>query len=88
MLVMMSDALNQVFAYHEATKHSWESVRGSHHGLDWANKPLLFKIYPDAPAIVLPREVSAPVMPARRFRRPSAWWKPSRSMVRRAKSSR
>jgi SagB-type dehydrogenase family enzyme len=54
----------RALAYHEATKHSWQSVRGGHHVLDWANKPLPFKIYPDLPALTLPREVAAPAMPA------------------------
>jgi SagB-type dehydrogenase family enzyme len=31
--------------YHEGTKHSPASVRSSLHYLDWANKPLAFKIY-------------------------------------------
>jgi len=51
-------------AYHEATKHSWRSVRSSDHFLDWETKPSLFKIYPDAPVVTLSREVPAPVMPA------------------------
>jgi len=51
-------------AYHEATKHSWASVRQSGHGLDWAIKPFPFKVYPDAPQTLLPREVSPPAMPA------------------------
>lgn len=51
-------------AYHEATKHSWQSVRASEHVLDWANKPFLFKVYPDAPAVPLPRDLPAPEMPA------------------------
>lgn len=57
-------AAGRARAYHEATKHSWESVRASHHVLDWANKPLPFKVYPDAPALALPREVPALAMPA------------------------
>src|SRR5262249_61410662 len=49
--------------YHQATKHSWTSVRSSPHALDWANKPFLFKVYPDAPAVPLPREVAPPGRP-------------------------
>jgi SagB-type dehydrogenase family enzyme len=51
-------------AYHEATKHSWASVRSDQHALDWANKPFLFKVYPDVPALPLPREVPPPALPA------------------------
>jgi SagB-type dehydrogenase family enzyme len=50
-------------AYHEATKHSWASVRSDRHVLDWANKPFLFKVYPEAPAVPLPREVAPPTLP-------------------------
>ncbi|HEV2712451.1 MAG TPA: SagB/ThcOx family dehydrogenase [Gaiellaceae bacterium] len=32
--------------YHEATKHSWESVRRLSHPLDWANQPRPYKEYP------------------------------------------
>jgi SagB-type dehydrogenase family enzyme len=46
--------------YHDLTKHSPASVRGDRHFLDWAQKPLLFKDYPDAPAVPLPREIPAP----------------------------
>ena len=51
-------------AYHSATKHSRASVRGDSHVLDWANKPFLFKVYPDVPVVPLPREVPPPAMPA------------------------
>lgn len=43
--------------YHEATKHSWLSVRRGNHVLDWDIKPFPFKVYPDAPAVPLPREI-------------------------------
>ena len=49
--------------YHQATKHTWTSVRRDLHALDWANKPFLFKVYPDAPAVPLPREVPPPGRP-------------------------
>ena len=50
-------------AYHDATKHSRESVYASRHALDWDQKPLPFKIYPDAPATALPRGVASPARP-------------------------
>ena len=51
-------------AYHEATKHSRASVRNDRHTLDWANKPFLFKVYPEIPAVPLPREVRPPSLSA------------------------
>ena len=41
--------------YHNATKHTYWSVRGGH-GLDWPNQPLPFKIYKDLESIQLPRD--------------------------------
>src|SRR5260370_35223295 len=41
----------------EATKPSYGSVWSSAHFLDWANRPLPFKIYPAIEAIALPRDV-------------------------------
>jgi SagB-type dehydrogenase family enzyme len=50
--------------YHEATKHSEQSVRADRHVLDWENEPLPFKIYRDLEPIPLvtdfpPRDVAA-----------------------------
>src|SRR5262249_2662974 len=42
--------------YHNATKHSYASLRTNPHTLDWDNKPLLFKIYPTLEVMRLPRE--------------------------------
>jgi SagB-type dehydrogenase family enzyme len=42
--------------YHESTAHSPRSVRSSGHVLDWDIKPAPFKIYPELPALPLPRE--------------------------------
>jgi SagB-type dehydrogenase family enzyme len=50
--------------YHEVTKHSYTSVRSDAHALDWENRPLPYKIYPDAGAIVLPRELELSAMSA------------------------
>lgn len=52
------------WAYHDATKHSFESVRRNAHFLDWHNKPLPFKIYRTLDPIELPREVPPLDMPA------------------------
>ena len=42
--------------YHNATKHSYASIRSNPHALDWNNKPLTFKIYPTLEVTRLPRE--------------------------------
>jgi SagB-type dehydrogenase family enzyme len=52
------------WAYHDATKHSYRSVRDSVHFLDWPNKPLPFKIYTTLDRIELPRELPPLDMPA------------------------
>jgi SagB-type dehydrogenase family enzyme len=41
--------------FHDATTHTPYSVRTSGHTLAWDIKPFPFKVYPDAPAIELPR---------------------------------
>lgn len=52
------------WTYHNATKHSFQSVRRNAHFLDWPNKPLPFKIYTTLDSIELPREVPSLEMPA------------------------
>lgn len=44
--------------YHEATKHSPESVAASTHRLDWANRPLPFKIYTSLDALAPPDDLA------------------------------
>jgi len=55
----MTDNRNSeaAWAYHEATKHSYLSIRSNPHFLDWANQPLPFKIYPTLERLRLPGEV-------------------------------
>jgi SagB-type dehydrogenase family enzyme len=43
--------------YHEATKHSYLSIRTNPHFMDWNNQPLPFKIYPTLEPLRLPNEV-------------------------------
>src|SRR5437879_4450387 len=43
--------------YHDATKHSYTSIRTNPHSLDWANQPLPFKIYPTLEPTRLPGEM-------------------------------
>ncbi|MBI2880696.1 MAG: dehydrogenase, partial [Candidatus Tectomicrobia bacterium] len=52
--------LEQTWKYHNATKHSRESIRADPHFLDWENQPFPFKVYPDLKPIPLPTEVPAP----------------------------
>ena len=54
----------QACAYHNGTKHSLESVRGSAHFLDWRNQPLPFKIYRTLEPIKLPHEMRQSGVPA------------------------
>jgi SagB-type dehydrogenase family enzyme len=56
--------LDAAWTYHNATKHSYWSVRHDSHSLDWANQPLPFKIYPALPPLPLPREFPPTTMPA------------------------
>src|SRR5881296_1190580 len=42
--------------YHEATKHSYNSIRSNAHFMDWNNQPLPFKIYPTLEPMRLPGE--------------------------------
>src|SRR5215475_3379449 len=43
--------------YHDGTKHSYWSIRAQPHFLDWANRPLSFKVYPKIEPLPLPRDV-------------------------------
>ncbi len=43
--------------YHQGTKHSYRSIRSNPHFLDWANRPMPFKIYPTIEPLPLPRDV-------------------------------
>jgi SagB-type dehydrogenase family enzyme len=51
-----NDHLDAALQYHSGTKHSYQSLRMNPHSLDWANKPLLFKIYPTLEVTRLPRD--------------------------------
>ncbi|HZR84080.1 MAG TPA: SagB family peptide dehydrogenase [Candidatus Binatia bacterium] len=53
-------------AYHEATKHSPESVRGNRHFLDWDNMPIPFKVYTSLEPRSIAREFHASPTPALR----------------------
>lgn len=49
--------------YHEATKHSYESVYRSQFTLDWANQPLPYKLYTSLPPLPLPSPRDLPPSP-------------------------
>ncbi len=49
--------LEAAWSYHNATKHSYASVRSNPHFLDWDNQPSPFKVYPALEPAPLPREV-------------------------------
>ncbi len=53
---MNNHELAAAWKYHNATKHSYASVRANPHTLDWANKPLQYKIYPTLEVTRLPDE--------------------------------
>ncbi len=61
---MSNRDLQAAWAYHNSTKHSYRSVRSSPHTLDWANRPLPFKIYPTLEPLPLPREFPQTDLPA------------------------
>ena len=44
---MDNHELTEMWAYHDGTKHSVESVYRSGHRLEWAIMPRPFKVYPD-----------------------------------------
>lgn len=50
--------LQATWAYHNGTKHSYQSVRASRHVLDWENQPILFKIYTTLEPIPLRRDAT------------------------------
>ena len=49
--------IQAAWKYHDDTKHSYRSLRDHPHFLDWANRPLPFKIYPQIEPIPLPQDV-------------------------------
>ncbi|MGB9074030.1 MAG: SagB family peptide dehydrogenase [Terriglobales bacterium] len=49
--------IQAAWKYHDGTKHSSWSIRNNPHFMDWANRPLPFKIYPKIEPLPLPRDV-------------------------------
>ena len=58
------DRVAAILAYHEATKHSPESVRRRFHRVDWDNKPHPFKVYAGLERVGLPGDVPSLGVPA------------------------
>src|SRR6266576_4682751 len=54
---MNNREVQAAWKYHDGTKHSYWSIRNHPHFLDWANRPLPFKIYPKIEPLPLPRDV-------------------------------
>jgi len=50
--------------YHEATKHTVESIARARHDLDWANMPYPFRYYQGSAVLDLPADPPAPEIPA------------------------
>ena len=57
-------AARAAWAYHDATKHSPESLRRARHVLDWETMPRPFKVYLDVDPLPLPRDFTASTRPA------------------------
>jgi SagB-type dehydrogenase family enzyme len=56
----LNEETERLFAYHHATKHTYQSVRLNAHFLDWKNQPNPFRMYEGAPRIVLPPDPGFP----------------------------
>ncbi|MDQ3835355.1 MAG: SagB/ThcOx family dehydrogenase [Thermoproteota archaeon] len=56
----MDRDISHAINYHEATKHSEASLATSRHSLDFANKPIPFKVYLELPSITLPKNFPTP----------------------------
>jgi SagB-type dehydrogenase family enzyme len=61
---MKNRDLQATWAYHNGTKHSYESIRTNRHYLDWENQPMPFKIYSQLEPIPLPQHLSSSGMSA------------------------
>ena len=61
---MKNRDLQATWAYHNGTKHSYESIRTNRHYLDWENQPIPFKIYSELEPIPLPQHLSSSGMTA------------------------
>ncbi|MEW6263915.1 MAG: SagB family peptide dehydrogenase [Thermodesulfobacteriota bacterium] len=58
----MTTGLDSAAQYHRLTRYSRLSLSGG--GLDWSNQPSLYKAYPEAERVDLPRDLVLPKAPA------------------------
>ena len=56
---MKNRETDAAWAYHNGTKHSYQSVHANAHYLDWENQPMPFKIYTAIEPIALPPQLSS-----------------------------
>jgi len=56
---MKNRDLQSTWAYHNGTKHSYQSIRTNPHYLDWENQPVPFKVYTHLEPIPLPQHLSS-----------------------------
>lgn len=61
---MNNREVGAAWEYHNATKHSWQSVRASRHFLDFANQPLPYKIYSSLEPLPLLADLPTSSLPA------------------------
>lgn len=54
----MPDAVADIVAYHERTKHRPKRYANGPHGLDWASQPNPFRRFTGAPVLRLPLDDS------------------------------
>ncbi len=61
---MKNREIEAAWAYHNGTKHSYQSIRSNPHYLDWENQPIPFKVYTELEPIPLAARFSSSGMPA------------------------
>jgi len=59
-IAKMSEELNQILAYHQATKHSFSRMAPGPKSMDWPNEPKPFRRYRGAPLVELDRPEPRP----------------------------
>lgn len=58
----VNEESNRLFAYHHATKHTYQSVRTNAHFLDWHNQPDPFRTYEGTTLVTLPVDPGFPAV--------------------------
>ncbi|MFQ5682080.1 MAG: SagB/ThcOx family dehydrogenase [Candidatus Binatia bacterium] len=56
---MSNQEIGAAWAYHNGTKHSYQSIHTRPHYLDWDNQPIPFKVYSQLHPIPLPQHLSS-----------------------------